>query len=130
MENLRHALQSAGIRPNGVAFTLLGRQYTVLTTVRLVVCVCGYLVLRRAFLIYARGAHMQQLKAQDEQGKDVEEEVTADKNKPIPLDYESEGEGWGSKVRKRQREATRRAEEEAERRNLEEERGGIEKYLD
>ncbi|KAG0640473.1 hypothetical protein HOY80DRAFT_1000112 [Tuber brumale] len=130
MEELRQILSDAGVKPNAVAFTLLGRQYTVLTTIRLVVCVCGYLVLRRAFLIYARKAHMQQLKALDESNKSEEEEVTVDKDKPIPLDYESEGEGWGSKARRRQREAIKRAEREAERRNLEEESGGIDKYLD
>ncbi|RPB01340.1 hypothetical protein L873DRAFT_1803881 [Choiromyces venosus 120613-1] len=103
---------------HAVAFTLLGRRYTVLSTVRLVVCVCGYLVLHRAFLIYVRNAHMQRLKVVEEQGKLGKEEETVDKNKPIPLDYKSEGEGWGSKARKRQREATKRVEEEAERRNL------------
>ncbi|RPA98228.1 hypothetical protein L873DRAFT_1808463, partial [Choiromyces venosus 120613-1] len=37
-------------------------------------------------------AHMQQLKALERQGKrgEGEEEVTLDKNKPIPLNYESE----------------------------------------
>jgi hypothetical protein len=127
MEELRQVLSDAGIKPNAVAFTLLGRQYTVLSTIRLVVCVCGYLVLRRAFLIYARKAHMKTLEESESQ---VEEEVTVDKDKPIPLDYESEGEGWGSKARRRQREAIKRAEREAERRNLEEENGGIDKYLD
>lgn len=134
MEELRQVLNNAGIKPNAVAFTVLGRQYTVLTTIRLFVCVCGYLVLRRAFLIYARKAHMQRLEALQEESKSGErtpmEEVTVDKDKPIPLDYESEGEGWGSKARRRQREAIKRAEREAERRNLEEENGGIDKYLD
>ncbi|RPB01390.1 hypothetical protein L873DRAFT_1889427 [Choiromyces venosus 120613-1] len=108
-----------------VTFTLLGRQYSILSTVRSVVCVCGCLVLRRAFLIYACNAHMQQLKALEESGKWGEDgdEVTVDKNKPIPFGYKSKGEGWGIKARKTQRKATKRVEEEARRRNLGEEGG-------
>jgi len=77
---------------------------------------------------------MQRLEALEGESKSAErtqiEEIVVDKDKPIPLDYESEGEGWGSKARRRQREAMKKAEREAERKNLEEENGGIDKYLD
>jgi len=127
MEELRQALKKAGIWPNTVAFTVLGREYSVLATIRLVVCICGYLVIRRAVLMYVRRVHMQRLE-EGEEGKADEsgapvEEVTVDKDKP-------KGDEWGSKARRRQREARKRAEAEAERRNLEEESGGIDKYLD
>ncbi|RPA90959.1 hypothetical protein L873DRAFT_1795184 [Choiromyces venosus 120613-1] len=90
-----------------VAFNLLGRQYTVRSTVP-----CPVMCL--VFLIYAGTPQMQQLKALEEQGKlgEAEEEVTVDKDKPMLLDYESEGEGWGSRARERLSEATKRAEEE------------------
>ena len=130
MEGLRQVLSDAGVKPNAVAFTLLGREYSVLSTIRLVVCLCGYLVLRRAFLIYARKTHMRQLEEEAKsQAEEEEEEVTADKDKPIQLDFESGG-GWGSKARSRQRWAIQRAEREIERRILEEENEGIDKYLD
>ncbi|RPA95632.1 hypothetical protein L873DRAFT_1812599 [Choiromyces venosus 120613-1] len=63
---------------------------------------------------------MQQLKVLQKQARlgEEEEEVAVHKNKPIPPDSESAEVGWGSKERKRQCEAMKRAEEEAERRNL------------
>ncbi|KAG0643722.1 hypothetical protein HOY80DRAFT_1133627 [Tuber brumale] len=87
MEELRQIPTGAGVKPNAIAFTLLYRQYTVLTTIRLAICVCGYLVLPRSFLIYACKQHMRQLE------EEVQSEVEEVKNElysnpsynPIPL---------------------------------------------
>ncbi|KAG0632770.1 hypothetical protein HOY80DRAFT_1141897 [Tuber brumale] len=90
MEELRQVPTGTGVKPNAIAFTLLCRQYTVLATIRLAICICGYLVLPRSFLIYACKQHMRPL---EEEVQSEVEEVKVDKDKPIPLDYKSEGEG-------------------------------------
>lgn len=109
--------------PSPITFTFLGREYTVQNAIRMVVIICGYILLRGLFLQLSKKYQM----AAHEQEIDTAE---ADATAAIGGDYESDGDSWGSKTRRRQRAAEAIALAEIEKRNLAEENADIDKYLD